>query len=316
MSIQAEYPIGLTSVVNEFNPNFTPRGVVISNYSADNIAFDNTVDHVLLIPPGVVAPIAINHYVSTLRVRSATNTTGYATITIMDSQPDVTHAPNLQQLPGTITATIPSTLTVSGGVTTTPAAGSNQAVTITGTPAVTINGTPTVTINGTPTVAISGTPTVAFAAGSQVAFAPGQQVGFAPGQRVYIAAADVTLAVGDSTTQGNTGSTAGNTGTLLGLLTHATIPFTLTSGQVHNETLTAPISGFYLTATITGAGRLNVSVTANGVTVYRVRNRAFYGSPLGRNPVEKWFNAALPAGATINVSWDDAITSAAFALRY
>lgn len=119
MAIEATYPIGLTSVVNEFNPNFTPRGVVIANYAADNLAFDNTVDPILLIPPGVRAPIVIGHYVSTLRIRSATNTTGAASITIMDSIPDMTGAPNLQQLPGTITAAIPSVVTTTGTITNT-----------------------------------------------------------------------------------------------------------------------------------------------------------------------------------------------------
>jgi hypothetical protein len=112
--ISATYPLRIDSTINQFSPVFTPRGVLISNYSADNIAFDNSVDPVLLIPPGVVVPIAIDHYVSTVKVRSASNTTGYATIKILDSEPDTTHAPNLQQLPGTISATIPS-VTIAAG---------------------------------------------------------------------------------------------------------------------------------------------------------------------------------------------------------
>lgn len=107
-----------------------------------------------------------------------------------------------------------------------------------------------------------------------------------------------------------------NTGVLTGLLPATTVQFNVFSGNVNSTTITKAIAGFGLTATITGAGRLNVWVSQGGNTEYLVRDRGFYGSPLTRNPIEKRFNIPIAVNDVINVSWDDAITLAAFVLRY
>lgn len=161
--IAVTYPIGLTSRVNEITPSFIPRGVIIANYSADNIAFDNTVDPVVLIPPGVQAPIVINHLVSLVRVRSASNTTGYASIKVLDSEPDTRGAPNLLQLPGTITATIPSVVGVTGTVNVGTAPPVTGTVAISTLPAVQVAGGQTIDVG-----AITTLPPVAIAGGQSL----------------------------------------------------------------------------------------------------------------------------------------------------
>lgn len=128
------YRVKTDGTVQYINEVFIIRGIVVHNNSGDNVAFDDTVNPILVIPPGVTTPVPLPSLVSTLRIRTATNTTGIVTIDLYNYPIDTSHAANLQQLPGTITATIPSAVNVTGTVnaTTTPASGSVQNVAVSG----------------------------------------------------------------------------------------------------------------------------------------------------------------------------------------
>jgi hypothetical protein len=159
-------------------------------------------------------------------------------------------------------------------------------------------------------VTILGSPTVTLAPGQNVGIVGTPNVNIAGSANVNIVAQSLTLATAD-------GAVGGNTAAMLGLLTRFRSDFTLTSGQVAILTLTAGIIGFGLTSTIIGAGRLNIWISGSvNPNVYLVRNRSFYGSPLTQSPIEKRFAVPIKTGDAINIAWDDAITSAAFTVRY
>jgi hypothetical protein len=202
---------------------------------------------------------------------------------------NLSNNPPAQQPPGDIPVTITggtvdvtgSTITVTGG---TVNIGNIPTMDIRTMPGVNISTIPAINVNTLP--AISGTVT-------SIPF------GTTPVSGTFI---DPNVAT--------------NTGALLGLLTRYTAFFTLSAGQTHTEATANAIAGFGLTATIVGAGRLNVWVNAGAQKIYLVRDRGFYASPLCTNPVEKRFAIPIAAGDSIGVSWDDATTNASFVLRY
>ena len=104
--MQIRYALNLLGNLNEINePNMIVRAVLIENHSGDNIIYSNTVDAAYVIPPGVTVPINTQHLVSTVRFRSASNTTGSASVTLYDQELDTSRATPLQQLPGNVSIT-------------------------------------------------------------------------------------------------------------------------------------------------------------------------------------------------------------------